>query len=165
MLKSVSSSKSLLLCVSSIFVHMMYFISSFGKSNISLSHPCIIHNVNSFRGEGTTIRESYQAYVHILNVRQTAFARNIEIVNNNALGLLPSHGAKLDSDGIVLRPGSRAKVRFEFAKRPEYIRPGKSALVLFCCVLYCVQYEDSATRILHLNSVGHYVIAFARRMY
>lgn len=50
--------------------------------------------------------------MHILNVRQTAFARNIEIVNNNALGLLPSHGAKLDSDGIVLRPGSRAKVRF-----------------------------------------------------
>lgn len=70
------------------------------------------------KGEGTTIRESYQAYVHILNVRQTAFARNIEIVNNNALGLPPSHGAKHDAEGIVLRPGSRAKVRFEFAKRP-----------------------------------------------
>ena len=70
------------------------------------------------KGEGTTIRESYQAYVHILNVRQTAFARNIEIVNNNALGLPPSHGAKTDAEGIVLRPGSRAKVRFEFAKRP-----------------------------------------------
>jgi len=70
------------------------------------------------KGEGTTIRESYQAYVHILNVRQTAFARNIEIVNNNALGLLPTHGGKHDSEGIVLRPGSRAKVRFEFAKRP-----------------------------------------------
>ena len=70
------------------------------------------------KGEGTTIRESYQAYVHILNVRQTAFARNIEIVNNNALGLPPSHNAKHDSEGIVLRPGSRAKVRFEFAKRP-----------------------------------------------
>ncbi|KAL7538586.1 hypothetical protein ACHAXR_008656, partial [Thalassiosira sp. AJA248-18] len=80
------------------------------------------------KGEGTTIRESYQAYVHILNVRQTAFARNIEIVNNNALGLLPSHGAKQDSEGIVLRPGSRAKVRFEFAKRPEYIRPGMRML-------------------------------------
>eukprot|EP00571_Detonula_confervacea_P002981 CAMPEP_0172313254 /NCGR_PEP_ID=MMETSP1058-20130122/19833_1 /TAXON_ID=83371 /ORGANISM="Detonula confervacea, Strain CCMP 353" /LENGTH=754 /DNA_ID=CAMNT_0013026877 /DNA_START=288 /DNA_END=2552 /DNA_ORIENTATION=- len=80
------------------------------------------------KGEGTTIRESYQAYVHILNVRQTAFARNIEIVNNNALGLPPSHGAKLDSEGIVLRPGSRAKVRFEFAQRPEYIRPGMRML-------------------------------------
>ena len=72
------------------------------------------------KGEGTTIRRSYQAYVHILNVRQSAFARNIEIVNNNAMGLPPSHGATTDEegDGIVLRPGSRAKVRFEFAKRP-----------------------------------------------
>jgi elongation factor 1-alpha len=70
------------------------------------------------KGEGTTIRKSYQAYVHILNVRQTAFARNIEIINTNALGLPPSHCAKQDAEGIVLRPGSRAKVRFEFAKRP-----------------------------------------------
>ena len=78
------------------------------------------------KGEGTTIRKSYQAYVHVLNVRQTAFARNIEIVNTNSLGLPPSHCA--DSDGIVLRPGSRAKVCFEFAKRPEYIRPGMRML-------------------------------------
>ncbi len=71
------------------------------------------------KGEGTTIRQSYQAYVHILNVRQSAFARNIEIVNTNALGLPPSHAAHNDDDdGIVLRPGSRAKVRFEFAQRP-----------------------------------------------
>uniref|UniRef100_A0A6S8ZSZ9 Elongation factor Tu, chloroplastic n=1 Tax=Ditylum brightwellii TaxID=49249 RepID=A0A6S8ZSZ9_9STRA len=82
------------------------------------------------KGEGTTIRRSYQAYVHILNVRQSAFAKNIEIINNNVLGLTPSHGPPLgdDDDGIVLRPGSRAKVRFEFAKRPEYIRPGMRML-------------------------------------
>mmetsp|Transcript_12301 Transcript_12301/g.18864 ORF Transcript_12301/g.18864 Transcript_12301/m.18864 type:complete len:709 (-) Transcript_12301:1353-3479(-) len=80
------------------------------------------------KGEGTTIRRSYQAYVHILNVRQSAFAREIEIVNNNALGLPPSHNAKEDTEGIVLRPGSRAKVRFEFAQRPEYIRPGMRML-------------------------------------
>ena len=73
------------------------------------------------KGEGTTIRESYQAYVHILNVRQTAYARDIKIVNTNNLGLPPSHGARADPDGIVLRPGSRARVTFEFAKRPEYI--------------------------------------------
>jgi len=81
------------------------------------------------KGEGTTIRKSYQAYVHILNVRQSAFARNIEIVNNNAIGL-PSNTLMMDDpdDGIVLRPGSRAKVRFEFAKRPEYIRPGMRML-------------------------------------
>eukprot|EP00804_Cyclotella_cryptica_P019977 CCRYP_007877-RB/>CCRYP_007877-RB protein AED:0.15 eAED:0.15 QI:1102/1/1/1/1/0.8/5/364/476 len=80
------------------------------------------------KGEGTTIRRSYQAYVHILNVRQSAYARDIHIVNNNVLGLPPSHGAKHDDGGIVLRPGSRAKVRFEFAKRPEYIRPGMRML-------------------------------------
>jgi len=82
------------------------------------------------KGEGTTIRKSYQAYVHILNVRQSAYARHIEIVNTNPLGLPPSHAAQNDDDdeGIVLRPGSRAKVRFEFAKRPEYIRSGMRML-------------------------------------
>mmetsp|Transcript_13871 Transcript_13871/g.16848 ORF Transcript_13871/g.16848 Transcript_13871/m.16848 type:complete len:729 (+) Transcript_13871:221-2407(+) len=81
------------------------------------------------KGEGTTIRKSYQAYVHILNVRQSAFARKIEIVNTNAFGLPPSHAAHNDDDdGIVLRPGSRAKVHFEFAQRPEYIRPGMRML-------------------------------------
>lgn len=82
------------------------------------------------KGEGTTIRRSYQAYVHILNVRQSAFARNIEIVNHNAVGLPASHSASKDGgdDSIVLRPGSRAKVTFEFAKRPEYIRPGMRML-------------------------------------
>jgi elongation factor 1-alpha len=72
------------------------------------------------KGEGTTIRKSYQAYVHILNVRQSAYARKIEIVNNNAEGLPSSHSISLygEDNEIVLRPGSRAKVRFEFAKRP-----------------------------------------------
>lgn len=81
------------------------------------------------KGEGTTIRRSYQAYVHILNVRQSAFAKNIEIVNNNALGLSKTHAALYGEDNeIVLRPGSRAKVRFEFAQRPEYVRPGMRML-------------------------------------
>lgn len=75
------------------------------------------------KGEGTTIRRSYQAFVHILNVRQSAYARHIELVKNVALVLPGRHHNDAD-DGIVLRPGCRAKVRFEFAKRPEYIRPG-----------------------------------------
>jgi elongation factor 1-alpha len=69
------------------------------------------------KGEGTTIRRSYQAYVHILNVRQSAFARKIEIVNHTTMGL-PKAVEGEGEEGIVLRPGSRAKVRFEFAKRP-----------------------------------------------
>lgn len=82
------------------------------------------------KGEGTTIRRSYQAYVHILNVRQSAHARRIEIVNHNPIGIPPSHSATADEEGegIVLRPGSRAKVRFEFAQRPEYVRPGMRML-------------------------------------
>ena len=40
---------------------------------------------------------------------------------------------------------------------------GKSAFVLFCCVLWCVQNEDSAIRTLHLNLVA-YVIAFTSRI-
>mmetsp|Transcript_24177 Transcript_24177/g.36764 ORF Transcript_24177/g.36764 Transcript_24177/m.36764 type:complete len:491 (+) Transcript_24177:119-1591(+) len=38
---------------------------------------CVLH------GDGTTIRPSYQAYVHILHVRQTAYARRIELLNNH----------------------------------------------------------------------------------
>lgn len=71
------------------------------------------------KGEGTTIRRSYQAYVHILNVRQSAHAKRIDIVNNNNMGLPPTHTPVYGEDSeIVLRPGSRAKVRFEFAQRP-----------------------------------------------
>lgn len=81
------------------------------------------------KGEGTTIRKSYQAYVHILNVRQSANAKKIEIVNNNAFGLSSTHTALYGEENeIVLRPGSRAKVRFEFVKRPEYVRPGMRML-------------------------------------
>jgi len=83
------------------------------------------------KGEGTTIRRSYQAYVHILNVRQSAYARKIEIVNNHHPMSSPLPTATSlygEENEIVLRPGSRAKVRFEFAKRPEYVRPGMRML-------------------------------------
>jgi len=81
------------------------------------------------KGEGTTIRRSYQAYVHILNVRQSAYARKIEIVQNSQAALPASHtSAYGEENEIVLRPGSRAKVHFEFAQRPEYIRPGMRML-------------------------------------
>jgi elongation factor 1-alpha len=71
------------------------------------------------KGEGTTIRRSYQAYVHILNVRQSAYAKNIEIVDDHVVGMTPTHSAACgDENEIVLRPGSRAKVRFQFAQRP-----------------------------------------------
>ena len=49
--------------------------------------------------------------------------------------------------------------------RSRDCRSRKSEFVLFCCVLWCVQYEDSVIRILHLNLVCLYMIAFASRMY
>jgi GTPase len=71
------------------------------------------------KGEGTTIRKSYQAYIHILNVRQSAYAKKIELVNSCGAGMLGTHTALYGEDNeIVLRPGCRAKVRFEFAQRP-----------------------------------------------
>lgn len=80
------------------------------------------------KGVGTTIRKSYQAYVHILNVRQSAYARKIEIVKA-VPGIPSSHTSQYGEENeVVLRPGSRAKVRFEFAQRPEYIRPGMRML-------------------------------------
>lgn len=81
------------------------------------------------KGEGTTIRKSYQAYVHILNVRQSAYAKKIEIINNHVVGVSSTHTAIYGEENeIILRPGSRAKVQFEFAQRPEYVRPGMRML-------------------------------------
>jgi elongation factor 1-alpha len=78
------------------------------------------------KGEGTTIRRSYQAYVHILNVRQSAYAKKIEIVDNHVVGVTPTHSAANDEENeIILRPGCRAKVRFEFAQRPVSERSWK----------------------------------------
>jgi GTPase len=52
----------------------------------------------------TTIRVGYEPVVHIHNIRQ---AVKIKEINNNE----------------ILRTGDCAKVRLEFAVRPEYIEP------------------------------------------
>mmetsp|Transcript_26280 Transcript_26280/g.60467 ORF Transcript_26280/g.60467 Transcript_26280/m.60467 type:complete len:125 (+) Transcript_26280:2263-2637(+) len=80
------------------------------------------------KGEGTTIRRSYQAYVHILNVRQSAFAKHIEMIKTGTVVPVGKEGKRDEEGCVVLRPGARAKVRFEFAKRPEYVRPGMRML-------------------------------------
>ena len=89
------------------------------------------------RGDHTTIRKNYQSYAHILMVRQSVNARKITLVDPKTLeetasrtfkeegrgGYYAEEGDGTD-DALILRPGSRAKVTFTFAKRPEYIRPG-----------------------------------------
>jgi elongation factor 1-alpha len=89
------------------------------------------------KGEGTTIRRDYVTCVHNLKVRQSPCVLNIEVVNHNLGGLPPSYAAHRDEgvdDSIILRPGSRAKVTFEFTKRPEFIRPGMQMLFRDGCV-------------------------------
>ena len=83
------------------------------------------------QGENTTIRESHQAFVHILNVRQTAVARDIELVEHHPPTDSDEEMSEKNEDNkenVVLQAGSRAKVRFEFTQRPEYVRPGMRIL-------------------------------------
>jgi len=83
------------------------------------------------RGDHTTIRRNYQSYAHILMVRQSVTARKISLIDpktdeetaSKTFG--PVHpAASKDDDVLVLRPGARARVTFQFSKRPEFIRPG-----------------------------------------
>lgn len=123
----------------------------------------------------TVVRGPHQVFVHVLNVRQAAVARNIQLVHHPTTTLqhvcnpqpsnrqignsqnthtsLPvksalstvfskgenenvenddndkeNHDGDDDDDVVVLEPGSRAKVRLEFAQRPEYVRPGMRLL-------------------------------------
>lgn len=81
------------------------------------------------KGTGTTIRRSYQAYVHVLSVRQAAFATGIELIQpHGATASIEPDTESEDHPEIVLRPGCRARVRFEFAQRPEYVRAGMRML-------------------------------------
>jgi len=93
------------------------------------------------KGGGDTIvlQKNYEVYVHVLNVRQSAFVKKITMVNTRSTvvgqDLTPPCNASAvngmlekKETGITLRPGSRAKVHFKFAKRPEYVRPGMRML-------------------------------------
>eukprot|EP00523_Entomoneis_sp_CCMP467_P019883 CAMPEP_0168863732 /NCGR_PEP_ID=MMETSP0727-20121128/19099_1 /TAXON_ID=265536 /ORGANISM="Amphiprora sp., Strain CCMP467" /LENGTH=698 /DNA_ID=CAMNT_0008918805 /DNA_START=59 /DNA_END=2155 /DNA_ORIENTATION=- len=93
------------------------------------------------KGEKTTIREPHQAFVHILNIRQSAVARDIQLVHHHPPaiasdaeesmeqpGIMDTSDEDSDKENVVLQPGSRAKVRFEFTQRPEYVRPGMRLL-------------------------------------
>jgi elongation factor 1-alpha len=86
------------------------------------------------KGDHTTIRKNYQAFLHILMVRQSAYAKNIELIDgsgNDKMTSMPSSLSDADqeeNDSIILRPGSRARVTFVFCKRPEFVRPGMRLL-------------------------------------
>lgn len=114
----------------------MVVLQTGGSSNASSSHTLVEPKATKeftaeicvLKGEGTTIRKTYQAFVHVLNVRQSAFARKIELVGNTMQSALPSQKDEENEGGFVLRPGSKARVLFEFSRRPEYLRKGMRLL-------------------------------------
>jgi len=75
--------------------------------------------------DGTTIRKNYQTMLHILHVRQAATVEDIQLVHQG--GVVDSTSSH-DKSGIVIRPGNRAKIRFRFMKRKEFIRVGMRIL-------------------------------------
>lgn len=52
------------------------------KENPKRSAVSFMAEICVMKGEHTTIRQKYQAYVHILNVRQTVIAKRIEVLDS-----------------------------------------------------------------------------------
>ncbi|GMI44608.1 hypothetical protein TrCOL_g343 [Triparma columacea] len=106
------------------------------KENPKRSCVSFVSEICVMKGDHTTIRRNYQAFVHILNVRQTATAKKIEMFDphektNKVIqtkNLSSDREAASEGGDLILRPGCRAMVLFEFGKRPEYIRPGMRML-------------------------------------
>jgi GTPase len=66
-------------------------------------------NVCILKGEGTTITKGrYETVVHVLHVRQTALVVDFTSLDHE----------NISDSYSVLRPGSRATVRFQFLHRP-----------------------------------------------
>ncbi|GMH65007.1 hypothetical protein TL16_g04094 [Triparma laevis f. inornata] len=115
------------------------------RGQVILAEPC--EGITEFdaeicvlRGDQTTIRRNYQSYAHILMVRQSVTARKITLIdadgNETVTRILDEPGAENrnheegedDVEGLILRPGCRARVTFTFGKRPEYVRSGMRML-------------------------------------
>ena len=104
------------------------------KENPGSAAMSFVAEVAVMKGDHTTIRRNYQAFLHILNIRQNAIAKSIELFDNTEAnrGQVTMKkqlgGEEQTGEDLVLRPGSRARITFEFGKRPEYIRPGMRML-------------------------------------
>jgi len=78
----------------------------------------------------TTIKEKYQAMVHVGNVRQQATVEHIDTVSEAPVDTAATGDGGADGSdvkggkGSYLRTGDRAVVRFRFLQRPEYIHDG-----------------------------------------
>jgi len=74
-------------------------------------------DVSVLKSHSTTIKVGYEPVVHTCSVRQTAEILNIteKVSRMDKVG---------EGDDKVLRTGDRAKVKFRFSHRSEYIKPG-----------------------------------------
>mmetsp|Transcript_23495 Transcript_23495/g.27739 ORF Transcript_23495/g.27739 Transcript_23495/m.27739 type:complete len:471 (+) Transcript_23495:134-1546(+) len=79
--------------------------------------------------DGTTIGNNYQTMVHILHMKQAATIERIQLIQESMI----CHSNSSES-GVIIRPGSRAKIRFRFTKRKEFIRVGMRVLFRDGCV-------------------------------
>jgi len=100
-------------------------------SNSSEGHLCcseFMAEIVVLKGASTTIRKNYQAFLHILHIKQSARAVDFSLIDAN--GDIIKKDEKENSDtpssrpNIVLRQGNRARVHFAFCSRPERIRVG-----------------------------------------
>lgn len=91
------------------------------KENPKRSCVSFVSEICVMKGDHTTIRRNYQAFVHILNVRQTATAKKIEMFDphektNKVIqtkNLSSDREAASEGGDLILRPGCRAMVLFE----------------------------------------------------
>jgi len=79
--------------------------------------------------DGTTIGNNYQTMVHILHMKQAATIEHIQPIQESMI----CHSTSSESS-VVIRPGNRAKIRFRFTKRNEFIRVGMRVLFRDGCV-------------------------------
>ena len=80
-----------------------------------------VAQVSVMRTHSTTIKVGYEPVVHVNSVRQCA--KILEIFD------IVSLREKDEKDTKILRNGDKAKVRFRFKFRGEYITPGMKILL------------------------------------
>ncbi len=74
--------------------------------------------ISILKSHHTTIRENYEPFLHINNVRQSTKIKKIEKI------LYTKDKDKETFDKLALRTGDKARVHFKFVHKPEYLKKG-----------------------------------------
>jgi len=76
--------------------------------------------------DGTTIRQDYETMVHILHMKQCAKIIKVQILESTSKGY--SINEHFSSEDAVVRPGSKARITFQFLQREVFMRKGMRVL-------------------------------------